>query len=306
MNYKLNNEFSEFPIVVSFQHSGTIIPNEVRAQFKKNVILPNMDWFLPELYDFINNMGVTSISSNISRYVVDLNRDKLIVGDSYNNSVVYIKNTMNNALYDINPSNIEIKRRIEEYYEPYHKKLEQLLSEKIIKFGKVMHLDLHSFFKQLEYDICLGNADNFASSQDILNMVEKALVKEQFSVTKNNIFKGGNTIRHYKRNFGNTYEGILLELNYKKYIENRFFYEEEVKEYNYDLFTNCKYNLLNAFSTILKNVWRLGFKEKILFVKLSNGLVLNVKFTSHNYVEVFHGLYFKVDDSWLNLVSILK
>ncbi len=43
-----------------------------------------------------------------------------------------------------------------------------------------------------------------------------------------------------------------------------------------------------------------------LFVELSNGLVLDVKFTSHNYVEVFHGLYFKVDDNWLTLVSKLK
>ncbi|MFV0341466.1 MAG: hypothetical protein ACK5JH_01050 [Anaerocolumna sp.] len=43
-----------------------------------------------------------------------------------------------------------------------------------------------------------------------------------------------------------------------------------------------------------------------LFVELSNGIVLSVKFTSHNYVEVFHGLYFKVDDSWLALVSKLK
>lgn len=43
-----------------------------------------------------------------------------------------------------------------------------------------------------------------------------------------------------------------------------------------------------------------------LKVELSNGLVMGIKFTSHNYVEVDPGLYFKVDDSWIELVSIFK
>ncbi len=43
-----------------------------------------------------------------------------------------------------------------------------------------------------------------------------------------------------------------------------------------------------------------------LKVVLKNGLVIPVDFTSHNYVEVGNGLYFQVDDSWLELVSIFK
>ncbi len=43
-----------------------------------------------------------------------------------------------------------------------------------------------------------------------------------------------------------------------------------------------------------------------LKVKLKNGLVIGVQFTSHNYVEVDHGLYFKVNDDWLDLVSLFK
>lgn len=43
-----------------------------------------------------------------------------------------------------------------------------------------------------------------------------------------------------------------------------------------------------------------------LKVKLSNGLVIGVDFTSHNYVRVDNDLYFKVDDSWLDLVSVFK
>lgn len=43
-----------------------------------------------------------------------------------------------------------------------------------------------------------------------------------------------------------------------------------------------------------------------LKVELRNHLVIGVVFTSHNYVSVDHDLYFKVDDSWLDLVSIFK
>ncbi|NCC84242.1 MAG: hypothetical protein EOM03_08970 [Clostridia bacterium] len=43
-----------------------------------------------------------------------------------------------------------------------------------------------------------------------------------------------------------------------------------------------------------------------LKIELSNGLVISTNFTSHNYVEVDHGLYFRVNDSWLDLVSVFK
>lgn len=43
-----------------------------------------------------------------------------------------------------------------------------------------------------------------------------------------------------------------------------------------------------------------------LKIELTNGLVISTNFTSHNYVEVDHGLYFKVNDRWIDLVSVFK
>lgn len=43
-----------------------------------------------------------------------------------------------------------------------------------------------------------------------------------------------------------------------------------------------------------------------LKVILSNGLVIDVDFSSHNYATVGNSLYFKVDDAWLDLVSLFK
>lgn len=43
-----------------------------------------------------------------------------------------------------------------------------------------------------------------------------------------------------------------------------------------------------------------------LKVELANGLIIGVDFTSHNFVRVGNDLYFRVDDSLLELVSVFK
>ena len=43
-----------------------------------------------------------------------------------------------------------------------------------------------------------------------------------------------------------------------------------------------------------------------LVVELKNGMCLNVSFSSHPFAEVFHGLYFKVTEDQLALMSELK
>lgn len=43
-----------------------------------------------------------------------------------------------------------------------------------------------------------------------------------------------------------------------------------------------------------------------LKARLSNGLVIHIDFTTHNFANVGNGLYYKVDDQWLDLVSVFK
>lgn len=43
-----------------------------------------------------------------------------------------------------------------------------------------------------------------------------------------------------------------------------------------------------------------------LKIEMTNGLIISTNFTSHNYVKVDHGLYFKVNDRWIDLVSVFK
>lgn len=50
------------------------------------------------------------------------------------------------------------------------------------------------------------------------------------------------------------------------------------------------------------------YADAIVYLKavLSNGLVIHIDFTTHNFANVGNGLYFKVDDEWLELVSVFR
>ena len=52
-------------IVVSIPHSGEEIPMEVGANMKKGVLLPSVDWYLPQLYDFLPGLGAKVIINPI-------------------------------------------------------------------------------------------------------------------------------------------------------------------------------------------------------------------------------------------------
>lgn len=65
------------PYIFSFPHSGVELCEEALNNLSDlgRRSLPNMDWHLNELYDFLYEYNVNIISTSMSRYVVDLNRE---------------------------------------------------------------------------------------------------------------------------------------------------------------------------------------------------------------------------------------
>ena len=59
--YVLNRKLHELPFVISIPHSGVCITDIMERNLKNDAILANMDWYLPELYDFLENMGFTVV-----------------------------------------------------------------------------------------------------------------------------------------------------------------------------------------------------------------------------------------------------
>lgn len=87
---------ADSPYIFSFPHSGQVLSPEMEWQLTSEAwkFLPNVDWYLNELYGFLSNYKVNIISTPHSRYVVDVNRpaDSERLGN-YRRSLVYDTNT---------------------------------------------------------------------------------------------------------------------------------------------------------------------------------------------------------------------
>lgn len=79
-----------------------------------------------------------------------------------------------------------------------------------------------------------------------------------------------------------------------------------ISEFYNGLFTKEPYGNDKMQEIVYQSTGLPEKKVNRLKVKLKNGLVIGVTYTSRNFVEVDRVLYFGVDDSWLELVSVFS
>lgn len=247
-----NNHGNRMPIIVSIPHSGTYIPKEMKDNLIDNIILANMDWYLPELYLFLQNLGVTTLVNNVSRYVIDTNREiSDFEDDSYTKKYVYTKTTFNDEMYKRILDNAEINYRIQKYYNPYHKAISNLIYDKLTKFDKVYLLDLHSFGKDIEENIVLGNSKGQSAGYEFTTLIKNSLENQGFKISLNNPYSGGYIVKKYA---SKNVETIQIELSYKKYIEDRIFINEEFPKIDKHLFKETQKKLKSFFEEVIEQI----------------------------------------------------
>ncbi len=243
------------PIVANLPHSGLQVPAEIGAMFtpKQRRSLPNSDWHLQTLYDFLPSLGVTVMQANYSRYVVDLNRAlKPPLFGSFWSAAVPEQTAFKEEIYTQKPTKSEVRSRIEEYYTPYHEQLTALLNDAIARYGKVYLLDLHSFMGLITDDVCLGNAKGESCSENLLSTVEASLVQQQFQVVKNKVFSGGYITRHYGEYAA--VEALQIELRYTNYLPEDQLEIEAIPQWQGANFDQAKKRLRVAFDNIAQSV----------------------------------------------------
>lgn len=247
-----NNSKNTIPLIVSIPHSGTYIPQTMQEELVDNVVFANMDWYLPNLYSFLKDLEITTIINNVSRYVIDPNREITDCDNtSYTHNYVYTKTTFNNRMYKKDLENNEISNRIAQYYTPYHETLEKLINDKLSHFNKIYLIDLHSFGTDIDENIVLGNRNGHTLNKKFTMFIKNALEKFDFKVGLNNPYSGGYIIR---RHANNKVEALQLELSYKNYIDNRTFTNEEFPQINKTLFIETQEKLKSFFEKMINNL----------------------------------------------------
>ncbi|WP_379968205.1 N-formylglutamate amidohydrolase [Epilithonimonas sp. UC225_85] len=222
------------PIIISVPHAGTFIPEDIKSNMNPELSdqLDDTDWYINKLYGFASELGITMITANYSRWVVDLNRnpenqplynDGRVITD-----VVTITDFNGNPIYKDNyiPNSEEVSRRVELYHKPYHEKLDELLQQTKAEFGKVLLFDAHSIRKSVPGirsedfpDLILGDNDETSSSSGLIEITIDSLQNKGYGFSYNHPFKGG----YITRSFGKPSENIhalQLEMCKTNYMDS--------------------------------------------------------------------------------------
>ena len=206
------------PMLVSMPHAGTDIPDEVASTMAPCATArADTDWHLPELYGFLEEMGVSTISARWSRYLIDLNRppeNTNLYPGMDTTGLCPVDTFGRESLYQAGriPDQHEVARRLERYWRPYHNQLRAELARLLALHGRVVLWDAHSiasrvprFFEGRLPDLNFGTAEGKSCDPGLENaVVGVARAQDRFSIAVNGRFKGG----HITRFYGQPPEGV--------------------------------------------------------------------------------------------------
>jgi N-formylglutamate deformylase len=220
------------PLLVSMPHVGTDIPNDVAAVMTAAAVdKQDTDWHLARLYEFLGEMGASTLSARWSRYLIDLNRPPentnlypgqdttgLCPVDTFHREPLYLEGRA--------PDEAEVHRRLRSYWKPYHDQLRAELDRLVRVHGAVVLWDAHSiasvvprFFDGKLPDLNFGTADGKSCAPGLSDaIVSRAMAQDSFSVAVNGRFKGGHITRHYGQPAARVH-AIQLEMCQSTYMD---------------------------------------------------------------------------------------
>ncbi|WP_337024999.1 N-formylglutamate deformylase [Pantoea anthophila] len=219
------------PLLVSIPHAGTELTPEVDAGLSDAARgLPDTDWHIPLLYDFVRDLGASVLIGRYSRFVVDLNRPP-------DNQPLYTTATTGlfpETLFDGTPTFLPGKTPdaaqrqsyIDQIWQPYHQQIQQELARLKAEHGYALLFDAHSIASEIPRlfegrlpDINLGTNDGASCSPAMSAALEAVCAAQHdYSWVINGRFKGGYITRAYGQPQQQT-QAVQLELAQLNYMD---------------------------------------------------------------------------------------
>lgn len=217
------------PLLVSMPHSGLGLTREVEQGLTESARqLPDTDWFIPELYECVHQLGASVISANYSRYVVDLNRP-------IDDTPLYTTKTTGlfpEILFDsspvfvagMEPGEAERERYKQNIWHPYHATIRHELDRLKAIHGYAVLFDAHSIAAQVPMlfdgtlpDFNWGTNQGESCHASLVDAVMNS-VSGQYSQVLNGRFKGGFITRGFGKPNENIH-AIQLEMSQATYLD---------------------------------------------------------------------------------------
>jgi N-formylglutamate amidohydrolase len=233
------------PILVEVPHAGTHVPDEVRPELllDEPAVRRDADLYVDRLYRDAPRLGAVLVYTEISRFVVDLNRAE---GDVDAQSVAGHPSPRPDAprgliwrvATDGTPAIAaplslgSWRRRVSLYHTPYHTALDEHVAELRARFGRVLVLSGHSMPSvgkathadpgKRRADVVPGDRKGASCAPEVTGAAIAHFRNAGCSVAPNDPYMGGETTRR----LGRPVEGIhalQIELNRDLYMDEETF-----------------------------------------------------------------------------------
>lgn len=234
-------------VVFASPHSGRDYPWSFMRQTVLNAqtIRSSEDAFVDCLFESAIEAGAPFLKAGIPRAYLDLNRstedlDPALIIDArkvglnprVSSGLGVIPRVVSNGrvIYRNKIPMSEARRRIDNYWYPYHAALRRTLNESLRLFGKAILIDCHSMPHEAvdviarsgiaRPDIVLGDRYGAAASSVIVDRIEETFVNAGLSVIRNSPFAGAFITQHYGRPARNQH-AVQIEIDRSIYMNEQ-------------------------------------------------------------------------------------
>ena len=219
------------PVIVSFPHTGTDIPAELEpCLLSPWLARKDADWWVNRLYDMARGLGATTVRTNLSRTVIDVNRDpsgaSLYPGQA-TTDLCPLTTFDGEPLYRPGraPDAAAIARRRASWHEPYHAALLAEVQRTREKHARVVLYDAHSIRSRVPRlfegelpNLNIGTYRGASCDPVLTQRIEAGCEDPRFTRVTDGRFVGGWTTRRY----GNPAHGVhavQMELACRGYLD---------------------------------------------------------------------------------------
>lgn len=230
-------------VFVNVPHAGLVIPDAVSG----TIVAPELemhrdaDWAVDRLFAGACEAGAGLMSTTISRYVVDLNRDRRdLPADALDfewnehpeksygrRGLFWLETTRGVPVVTQKLSQKDVEARLA-YYDSYHQALALELSQRKEQFGAAILIDGHSMPSVgraghpdegvRRADVVLGDSFGRSCSSLLVHSATGVFERAGYSVALNEPYSGGYDTVHYGRP-QNAMHALQIELNRDCYMD---------------------------------------------------------------------------------------
>ena len=261
------------PLIITSPHSGLLLNDYLFKQRElNNSQFDSMqDMHINKLSKGLENNGFTILQSNISRLVIDLNRnikeidpsniDGAPLGINYNLSdkvksgIGLIPNNSSNGMKIYKEKLLwsEVKYRINNYYSPWHSMLKVELENITKEFGQGFIIDLHSMPSETIFgnklaDFVIGNNFDKSSFHYSKSLLSKIIKSYGYSVSYNDPYSGGYITKTYS-SLEKNIQCMQIEIKKSLYMDEKNF----MIKGDFDTFSSNLKNIIKDFSVEFDN-----------------------------------------------------